>query len=149
MRETEGAIFNTDQVFAVGSETITMLKERARSSPTLRYRLCLHHSTHDPFQEMIVVHCRGNDSRPHSHPAASMSYTMIEGEMTVVLFDERGNETERIELAAPGLGASVCLRLGPGTVYVPVCQSETAVFHETLSSPNPDGAATVWQGEAK
>lgn len=144
MREAEGAIFNTDPVLAVGRETIEMLKERARRSPTLRYRFCLHHSTADPIQEMIVVHCRDNDSRPHAHPAASVSYTMIEGEMTVVLFDPDGNETDRIELAAPGHGRNVCLRLAPGIMYMPVCRSETAVFHETLSSPNPDGAATVY-----
>jgi len=145
MRETDGAIFNTEPVLAVDRDMIEHLKERARCSPTRRYRLCLHHSTADPIQQMIVVHCRGNDSRPHRHPAASMSYTMIEGEMSVVLFDGQGNETQHIELAAPGTGKNVCLRLGPGIMYVPVCESETAVFHETLSSPNPDSSATVYR----
>jgi cupin fold WbuC family metalloprotein len=144
MREAEGALFNTEPVLAVDGEMMEMLKERARRSPTLRYRLCLHHSTDDPVQQMIVVHCRGNDSRPHAHPTASMSYTMIEGEMTVVLFDGEGNESDRIELAAPGQGKHVCLRLVPGVIYMPVCRTETAVFHETLSSPNPDGSATVY-----
>lgn len=147
MREAEGATFNTEPVLAVDHDMIEMLKERARCSPALRYRLCLHHSTDDPIQEMIVVHCRGNDSRPHAHPAASMSYTMIEGEMTVVLYDDAGNEADRIELAAPGHGKNLCLRLAPGVTYVPVCRSDTAVFHETLSSPNPDGSATVWRSE--
>ncbi len=144
MRETDGAIFNTEPVLAVDRDMVEQLKQRARRSPTLRYRLCLHHSTADPIQQMIVVHCRGNDSRAHCHPVAAMSYTMIEGEMSVLLFDDEGNETQRVELAPPGTGKNVCLRLGPGIMYMPVCESETVVFHETLSSPNPDGSATVY-----
>ncbi|MBT3295615.1 MAG: cupin fold metalloprotein, WbuC family [Verrucomicrobia bacterium] len=139
-----GAFFNRDRVCAVDATLIERLKTEALRSPLGRFRLCMHHSTSDPMQDMIIVHRRGNYSRPHYHPNAAMSYTMIEGRMDILLFDDAGSVTERVRMGCHGDPESdaVGIRLAAGTVYTPVCLTEAAVFHETLSAPNPDGEAT-------
>lgn len=143
-RTAEGAIFNQDRVCGVDCALIERLKQEASESKTRRYRICMHHSVDDPCQEMIVVHRRGNCSLPHYHPDAAMSYTMIEGEMDVLLFDSEGGVTRRLRLSTASGGGvgTVSLRLAGGVIYMPVCLTEFAVFHETLASSNPVGVAT-------
>ena len=41
MRETETALFNTDDVLVVDAALIERLKRRARETPTRRFRICL------------------------------------------------------------------------------------------------------------
>ncbi len=144
MREAPGALFNTSDLIEVTPGLIAQLKERASASPTGRFRLCLHHDPSDPAQEMIIVHCRGNLGAPHRHPHRSITYAMLEGEMTVVLFDDAGEVTRRIELGSPGSGRAVCFRLSSGAWYLPVARTEHAVFLETLASPNVGGEATEY-----
>ena len=141
-----GAIFNKALVCAVDTALIEKLKTEALRSPLGRYRICMHHSTEDPMQDMIVVHRRGNYSRPHYHPRAAMSYTMIEGRMDVLIFDDTGAVTQRVRMRCHGDpdGGTVSLHLCEGIVYTPVCLTQTAVFHETLSAPNPQGRETLY-----
>lgn len=145
-KERLGAVFNRERVCVVDAALIEELKARALGSRLGRYRLCMHHSCDEPMQDMIVVHCRGNYSRPHYHPNAAMSYTMIEGRMDVLLFDNAGVVTQRVRMGTPGdvYAEAVSLRLSTGVIYTPVCISETAVFHETLGAPNPGGTETLY-----
>ena len=144
MRETESALFNDSDLIEVRADMIEMLKRRARTSPTRRFRLCLHHSPSDPTQEMIIVHCRDTYSRPHRHPGRSMSYHIIEGEMTVYLFDDRGRVTGRIETGPLGSGKTCHFRLSSGGWYMPVTRTETVVFSEVLTGSNVGGEATTY-----
>jgi len=140
------AIFNQDRICVVDAELIEKLKTEALRSPLRRYRICMHHSTDDPMQDMIIVHRRGNYSRPHCHPHAAMSYTMIEGRMDVLVFDDTGAVTQRIRLGALGDpdADATSLRLSAGVIRMPVCLTETAVFHEAMGAPNPEGRETVY-----
>ncbi len=139
-----GAIFNQSPVCVVDSKMIETLKAEALRSTLGRYRLCMHHSTDDPMQDMIVVHRRGSYSRPHSHPAAASSYTLIDGRMAVLIFDESGAVTQRIRMGCHGdpEADTVSLHLSAGTIYSSVCLTETVVFQETIAAPNPNNAAT-------
>ncbi|MDP6525908.1 MAG: WbuC family cupin fold metalloprotein [Kiritimatiellia bacterium] len=141
MREGKEAIFNTEALLEIDGTMIEELKRLARKSPTFRYRLCLHHSVDDPFQEMIIVHCLGNYSRPHYHPDVTVSMLVLEGALTVFMFDSHGNVTGSTKLAPLGKGKPFCLRIDRGISYVPVCRSDIVVFYEALSGPNRDGEA--------
>jgi glucose-6-phosphate isomerase len=144
LRATDRAFFNTEAVLAVGEPMIADLKERARRSPSRRFRLCLHHSPDELVQEMIVVHCRDNYSRPHSHPHAASSALLIEGELTVFLFDDSGTVTETITLGPRGSGKPFTLRLGPNLWHMPVCRSPQVVFYETMTGPFRRDEVNVW-----
>jgi cupin fold WbuC family metalloprotein len=143
MRESNQALFNTDEVLVVDQTLITHLKERALKAPQRRFRLCLHHSSDEPVQEMIVVHCRENYSRPHYHRAPS-SCMILEGELTVVLFDDAGHVTQRIEMGARESGKPFTIRIGPDCWHMPVCTSKQLVFYETMTGPFERDTVNVW-----
>jgi glucose-6-phosphate isomerase len=143
VRETDTALFNDGDVLTVDDALIEHLKRRARETPTRRFRICLHQSPDETVQEMIVVHCRENYSRPHRHRAAT-SCVILEGELTMVLFDGDGRETQRIELGGRDSGKPFTLRLGPDLWHMPVCRSEQLVFYETLEGPFRRDTVNEW-----
>lgn len=133
MREEPQALFNTDGVFPVDRELIETVKRRAESSPTRRYRLCLHRSAEDPVQQMFIAFCRDSYVRPLSHPDASMSYLVLEGEMTVYVFDDTGQVVRSIDLATGNADAALSLYLAPGTRYMPRFRSDIVLVCETMT----------------
>jgi cupin fold WbuC family metalloprotein len=144
MQEAPQAMFNTAEVLAVGDALVEDLKSRALASTTRRYRLCLHHSPEDALQEMLIVHCRGNYSRPHRHPGAASTMLMVAGEMSCILFDDVGRITERIDLSPPQSGRPFLLRVAAGRWHMPLCRSEQAVFLETMIGPFDRETGNQW-----
>lgn len=143
MTEARQARFNTAPALAVDSVMIAELKRRALGSPTRRFRLCLHHTTAEAVQQMIVVHCQDNYSRPHAHKVP-LSYLVLEGALRVLLFDDTGTITERIDLQPFGGTQPFALRLEPGQWYMPVCMSLQVVFFETKTGPFEREATNLW-----
>jgi len=144
LRESDQALFNADDVLEVDQSLIDLLKQRALDSPSRRYRLCLHQSADESVQEMIVVHCRDNYSRPHHHPTTASSMMILEGELTVVLFDDDGNVTQTIDMAARESGRPFTLRLASRCWHMPVCRSEQLVFYETMTGPFRRDDMNAW-----
>lgn len=134
MRDSDQALFNDGEVLVVDEELIAELKRRAVAAPHRRFRLCLHQSQEEAVQEMLVVHCRGNYSRPHAHPIPS-SMLVLEGALTVYTFADDGAVLRRIELAARGSGKPCVLRLEAGVWHMPVCRTPQIVFFETMAGP--------------
>jgi cupin fold WbuC family metalloprotein len=143
LRETDRALFNTGDVLEVDSAMIEDLKRRARTAPTRRFRLCLHQSPDETVQEMLIVHCRDNYSRPHRHTTPS-SCLILEGTLSVFVFDDAGKVTSRIDLAPRASGKPFTLRLGAGVWHMPVCRSEQLVFYETMTGPFQRESANDW-----
>jgi len=143
MRESKDALFNTDDVLLVDAKLIAGIKRRALHSATHRFRLCLHRTPEDAVQEMIVVHCRDNYSRPHCHRIAT-SMMIVEGEATVLLFDDEGNVTRRIEMGPRESGRPFTLTLAPSLWHMPVCRSEQLVFYETQQGPFVRDRLNLW-----
>ena len=144
MREEKDALFNTEDAFPVDEQLIDELKQRAAASPTGRFRLCLHQSTDEVVQDMLIVHCRENYSRPHRHPESAVSLKIIEGELAVLLFDDQGEVTRTMELGPHGGGKAVCVRLAPGVWYATLCRSEMVVFYETKQGPFVRDRSNNW-----
>jgi len=129
------AIFAAAGKVAVGRDLVEMVKTRARAAPLRRFRYCLHRTTDDPLQEMVICVTRGSYFPPHRHPEAkSKSYHMIEGRLVMVMFDDPGNATELVPL---GLTADCRLihRLALPVWHTIVAISEVAVYHECFVGP--------------
>ena len=141
MREAAGAIFNDQSLLEVGPELLAMVKERARAAEKGRFRLCLHHDPGDPVQQMMIACTSRSYSAPHRHPGRVLSYQMVEGRMAVVLFDESGVITRRIQLGGNG---PFCFWLGTAQWYMPLAETDIAVFFEVLQGPNSQGEACEW-----
>jgi cupin fold WbuC family metalloprotein len=141
MREDSGAIFNDQSLLEVGPELLATVKERALASEKGRFRLCLHHDPGDPVQQMMIACTPRSYSAPHRHPGRVLSYQMVEGRLTVVLFDDTGGITRRIHLGGDG---PFCFWLGISQWYMPLAETDTAVFCEVLQGPNTQGEACEW-----
>jgi cupin fold WbuC family metalloprotein len=143
MREAAEALFNTEALLQVDGHLVEELKRRAHRSPTRRFRLCLHRSSEELVQEMIVVHCRENYSRPHKH-SVPLTYIVLEGALRVFLFDDAGVVTQRIDLVAFGKGRAFTLHIDAGTWYMPVCGTPQVVFYEAKRGPFRRDSANLW-----
>lgn len=143
MRETDRALFNDARKLAVDRQLVDDLRARARSSASRRFRLCLHHSPDEPTQEMIVVHCRDNYSRPHAH-RLPLTYVIIDGAMRVLFFDHGGNITDAVDLGTFGGGKPFALHIRPGVWYMPVCLTQEVVFYETKWGPFLRDGSNLW-----
>lgn len=143
MKETDEALFNTEALLQVDCGMIAKLKTLAERSPTRRFRLCLHQSTEEAVQEMIVVHCRENYSRPHAH-RVPLTYLVLDGALRVLLFDDSGAVTHSIDLSPFGSGNPFALRIEPERWYMPVCMTSQVVFFETKTGPFRRDATNVW-----
>ncbi len=130
------ATFNTEPVVEVNGDSIAELKRLVEQSPRGRYRLCLHRSTDHPVQEMIIVCDRGTYFRPHRHPQVKgESLHVIEGDLTVYLFDDDGRVTRTIELGEPGSGKTFYYRQDGDIWHLHVPRTDRVVFHETRTGP--------------
>jgi len=130
------AIFATEDVLEVGPAMLAQLKQRAAESPRGRFRLCLHHGTDHCCQEMAIVQCRGTYVRPHRHrPEKSKSYHVIEGDMTVYLFDDAGRVTRRVAMGPPAGDRTFLFRLVGREWYLPVAETEMVIYHEVFPGP--------------
>jgi cupin fold WbuC family metalloprotein len=132
------AVFHSREgIVSVGPEWIARLKAAAAEEPLGRARLCLHHGHDDYVQEMVIAFCRDSLVRPHRHPERSESLHMIEGELTVLIFEDDGKVARRIELAGPGAGGERALlyRVSNGAWHSVVPRSPFVVVHEAAAGP--------------
>lgn len=127
-------IHNTLEVVEVGVEMISRLKDLASASPRKRARLCLHRSPTDATHEMLIAFHRDSFMPPHRHPAnKSESYHVVEGLMTVHLFDDAGTVVRSIQLGTNA--PSFLYRLSTNLWHMPTAVSEWLIYHEVYSGP--------------
>lgn len=107
------------------------LSEAARRSQRLRHNHNLHPTLEDPVQRLCNAFEPGTYVRPHRHPQAERweLFVVLRGAAAVLMFDEGGAVTARIELAAEGptLGVEIpplawhaIVAMRPGTVLFEV-----------------------------
>jgi cupin fold WbuC family metalloprotein len=127
-------LVSTADVTVIGSEELERVKRMALASPTGSARICAHPSASDPLHEMLIALVGGRFIRPHAHRGKSESFHMIEGALTIVLFDDAGEISRLVDLSARGREA-VYYRLATPTFHTVVPRTPLAVFHETTNGP--------------
>lgn len=142
-------IYNTDPVAVVGGEMLARLKDEAVTAPLRRARFCLHHSPDDRLHEMLIVFCRDSLVRPHRHTDKSESFHVVEGRLTVVLFDDDGKPIRRIPMAPPGQGLPFLYRVDGPIWHSLILESEYVSIHEVTNGPfrAADGDFPAWAPE--
>jgi cupin fold WbuC family metalloprotein len=123
------------EVVLFGLEQIADLKREALAAPLKRARLCLHRSTADAIQEMIIALHKTSYVRPHRHPGKTESFHVLDGRLMVVLFDDEGAILGRLPLGPPASGRAVVYRLNASHWHTVLVEDEFAVFHETVGGP--------------
>lgn len=123
-----------EDVAVIGPAEIKRVKGMALASPAGSARICAHRTSDDLLHEMLIAQVGGRYIRPHAHPGKCESFHMIEGAITIVLFDEDGEIRRLVDLSASGDGA-LFYRLSVPTFHTVVLRTPIAVFHETTNGP--------------
>jgi cupin fold WbuC family metalloprotein len=130
------AFTHTDQIILVDDLTIRKLKHAVLRDPLRRARLCLHRSTSDAVQEMIVVMHKDTYVRPHRHIGRTESVHIMEGRGTVIFFNASGKPVRSITLTTDGNKGVFVYRLSYPRWHMFVPLTEFVVVHEVISGPH-------------
>lgn len=121
-------------IVEIGPAEVAALKKMAHASPAGRARICAHSSTEDRLHEMLIAVTRRQYFRPHAHQGKSESFYVIEGRLTIVLFDEHGEIRRLIDVSTSGDDVRFC-RIASQTFHTVLLRSETVLFQETTNGP--------------
>jgi len=129
------AFFNNKQLVALGPEWLMRLKAETASSTFGRTRFCLHRSTADAIQEMLIVYRRDSLVKPHRHQGKSESYHVIEGEALILIFGDDGQVIERLHLGPPASGLRFSARIDSPMYHCTVPLTDFFCVVEVTSGP--------------
>lgn len=142
MPEHENWVRLNDEVFyaegtivRVGGDDIAFLKQHAAGTQRGCARVCAHPGAEDSLHEMVIVLSKGFCVPPHRHKGKSESFHVIEGELTVVIFDDDGGVKEKIPMAPPGSDRVFYYRLSEEAYHTVIPETDFVVFHETTNGP--------------
>jgi cupin fold WbuC family metalloprotein len=114
---------------------IDFLKQAASSTPRRRARFCAHPSADCDQHDMLIVSHRDTYIAPHRHFGKSETFTVLEGDVDIILFDETGGVTALITMGAPASGKPFFYRMPPGQFHALSIRSELLVFLESTKGP--------------
>ena len=126
---------NTENFIAINHEWLIRLKEEAHKSSKRLSRLCMHTSTDDRVQEMLIAFCRDCLIPLNQNFGKSESLIVIEGEMLLILFDEKGNVVNRIKMGTRDSGRPFMYRLCSASWHTMIPLSECVIVHECIEGP--------------
>jgi cupin fold WbuC family metalloprotein len=124
-----------DAIVRLGDAEIEFLKKQARISPRKRARICAHKTNNDALHEMVIVISADSYIHPHRHVGKSESFHIVEGEVDVAVFDDKGKLSEVIQLGAPASGRSFFYRLSESAFHTLLIRSEYLIVHEVTNGP--------------
>lgn len=92
----------------INKDLIDKLFEEAKENPRLRQNLDLRTSAEDGSQRMLNALLPGTVVPIHRHPNSTENVFLLCGKLVEVIYDEDGNEKERI-LLDPAAGSYGCV----------------------------------------
>lgn len=92
----------------INKELLGKLFEQAKNTPRLRQNYDLRTTANDNSQRMLNALLPGTNVPVHRHPDSTENVFLLCGKLVEVLYDEDGNEKERIHLD-PTIGNYGCV----------------------------------------
>ena len=131
----------------IDQKLISELFDKALVNPRLRQNYDLRTSADDGGQRMLNALMPGTVVPIHHHPNSNENVILLCGKLVEVLFDEEGNEIERIHLN-PTVGNFGCVV--PAGVWHSVEVLEPSVIYEAKDGRyGGDGSETLDEYRAK
>lgn len=131
----DGVFYAEGDLAAVSRCEVAFLKTAALEVQARRARLCAHPDVADPVHEMIIVLARDSYVPPQKHRGRSESFHIVEGALSLILFEEDGTPVEVVTMGAPGTGRAFFCRISPDRYHMVVPLTDFVVFHETTRGP--------------
>lgn len=130
------AVYRADAPFlAVDDAGVRYLQSQVVHSPLGRVRLCAHTADGDMLHEMLIVLAAESYVRPHKHVGRAESYHLLDGDMRIVLFNDEGDVSDVVALAARGQGKTSYFRLGAEVYHMVLALTPTLTFWEATPGP--------------
>lgn len=111
----------------INKELLDSLFIKAEASERKRMNYDLRTSANDGGQRMLNALIPGTEVPIHRHPRSNETVILLSGRLIEVLYDEKGNETERIHLD-PSVGNFGCVV--PANVWHTVEVLEPSVIYD-------------------
>ena len=135
LSEVAPGIFYTPHEFVLADDAlIRFLKDKARSTPARRARLCAHPAPEADQHDMLIVSLHDTYVAPHRHPK-SEGFVVIEGEADLLLFEADGRLARRITMGPASSGLPMFYRMPAGRYHSLAIRSEVLVFVESTRGP--------------
>ncbi len=126
--------FSTGDVVKIHSNRLEECKKIVKSNnEKKRYRICLHDSTENMLQEMIICHDKEDYARPAKHKNCPETHTILDGRMAVVLFENDGKIRECFVLDR--VNGYLSCRINAEIYHMLIPLTETAITYETKVGP--------------
>ena len=135
MEVNEEVLYTLDSITKINKGDLEFLKAKAASNHRKRIRLCVHPDVEDGLHEMLIIHTKGNYVRPHKHTNKSESFHIIEGELKVIIFDEKGTVLEILKMGSFRTEKTFFFRISENHYHTIIITSDCAVIHETTNGP--------------
>ena len=131
----------------INKELLNKLFEQAKVNPRLRQNFDLRTSANDNSQRMLNALMPGTVVPIHRHPQSTENVFLLCGKLVEVIYDERGDEKERI-LLDPAVGNYGCVV--PQGAWHTVEVLEPSVIYEAKDGKyGEDGSQTFDAFKAK
>lgn len=79
--------FNKKKTTLISYNWLEKLKILSKSSINKRSRLCIHNSTKDKVQIMLIVLDKNSNIEPHKHPLKC--YVLLKGKLKITIFNRK------------------------------------------------------------
>jgi cupin fold WbuC family metalloprotein len=124
-----------EAVVHAGPEIVDILRERAAHSPRKRCRLCTHPDHNAAQQEMLIVMSADSYVQPHRHFGKGETFTVFEGEVDALVFDEQGGLSDVIAMGPYGSGRQFFYRMPERVFHTMIFRAPWLVYLETTVGP--------------
>lgn len=131
----------------INKEFLGKLFEQAVENPRLRQSYDLRTSSDDNSQRMLIALLPGTVVPIHRHPNSNENVLLLCGKLVEVIYDENGNEKERIHLD-PTIGNYGCV-IPPGAWHTVEVLEPSVIYEAKDGRYGEDGSETFDAFKAK
>lgn len=125
----------------INKELLDNLFEQAKENPRLRQNFDLRTSTNDNSQRMLNALLPGTVVPIHRHPQSTEDVFLLCGKIVEVVYDNEGNETDRI-LLDPTAGSYGCV-VSQGAWHTVEVLEPSVIFEAKDGRFGEDGSETL------
>jgi cupin fold WbuC family metalloprotein len=126
---------NQEDMVLLDKAWINRIKKLAQENSSGKYRTCIHQSEKDNVHEMLIIHSSDSYVRPHKHRINGESLQFIEGEGTVIIFNDDSSIKQVFKVGDPSSDNTFYYRMGKDLFHMLIIESEFLVFKETTKGP--------------
>ena len=126
---------NQEDIVLLDKAWINRIKKLAQENSSGKYRTCIHQSEKDNVHEMLIIHSSDSYVRPHKHRINGESLQFIEGEGTVIIFNDDSSIKQVFKVGDPSSDNTFYYRMGKDLFHMLIIESEFLVFKETTKGP--------------